>query len=399
MNQGKDSDNTEIGTFTVESSDSLSAARAGLFVTRHGTVPTPAFMPVGTRGTVRTLDPLEVDEAGARILLANTYHLYLRPGHELIRERGGLHRFMGWKKPILTDSGGYQVFSLAGLRKISDEGVAFRSHIDGSAHFLTPELAMEIQASFGTDIAMSFDQCPPWPCEPHDLREAVARTSAWAARGKTAMAELPDDRTPEGAKPLLFGIQQGGVEEEMRRQSTEDLLNIGFPGYAIGGLSVGEPKELFIEALAFSAPLLPEAKPRYLMGVGFPEDILEGIGRGVDLFDCVLPTRIARNGTMLTSRGRLVSKNFAYARDDTPPDPDCDCSTCARFSRAYIRHLFVVGEILGMRLASLHNLRFYFRMMERARRAILEGDFTEWRSGFLEMYNSNEGLDRPDNRV
>ncbi len=384
----------EIGKFRVEAADPSSAARAGFLATGHGTIPTPAFMPVGTRATVRTLDPSEIEEVGARILLANTYHLYLRPGHELIRERGGLHRFMGWKKPILTDSGGYQVFSLAKLRKISDEGVAFRSHIDGSSHFLTPELAMEIQASLGTDIAMSFDQCPPWPCEPRELEQAVTRTSLWAKRGKDAMARLPMEWTPLDTKPLLFGIQQGGMVEEMRRRSTEELREIDFPGYAVGGLSVGEPKEIFREALAFSAPLLPGDRPRYLMGVGFPEDILDGIGLGIDLFDCVLPTRIARNGTMLTSRGRLVSKNLAYARDDSPPDPDCDCSTCARFSRSYIRHLFVVGEILGMRLTSLHNLRFYFRMIDDARLAIQEGNFIPWRTDFLEKYQSGEGLNR-----
>ncbi len=383
------------GTFRIEAeSGDGSDARAGLLHTAHGAVETPAFMPVGTRGAVRTLDPEEVERAGAKILLANTYHLYLRPGHERILRRGGLHRFMGWKKPILTDSGGFQVFSLSALTKMNDDGVRFRSHLDGSSHFLTPELAMEIQAALGTDIAMSFDHCAPWPCDDHRLAAAVEQTTIWARRGREAMERIAPEATPEGRTPLLFGIQQGGVDEEMRKRSTGGLVEIGFPGYAVGGLSVGEPKELFHEAVAFSAPLLPREKPRYLMGVGFPEDIVEAVGHGIDLFDCVLPTRIARNGTMVTSRGRLVVKNAAYADDDAPPDPDCDCSTCARFSRAYIRHLFSAGEILALRLASLHNLRFYFRMIDRMREAILAGRFASWRAAFLEAYRSREGLDR-----
>ncbi|MFH1277974.1 MAG: tRNA guanosine(34) transglycosylase Tgt [Candidatus Eisenbacteria bacterium] len=369
------------------------AARAGVIRTAHGDVPTPTFMPVGTRGTVKTLDPLEVEEVGAKILLSNTYHLYLRPGHELIRERGGLHRFMGWDRPILTDSGGYQVFSLADLRKVRDEGVRFQSHIDGSSHELTPEKAMQIQAALGPDIAMAFDQCPPWPCEPKELDDAVRRTTLWAARSRKAMDEVPLGRTPGGRHPLLFGIVQGGVDEARRRRSAGEIGSIDFPGLAIGGLSVGEPKEAFLEALAFTAPLLAGDRPRYLMGVGFPEDILAGIAEGIDLFDCVLPTRMARNGTMFTTRGRLVVKNGAYGSDDRPPDPECDCSTCRRFGRAYLRHLFSVGEILGLRLATLHNLRFYFRMMEEARDAILAGTFASWRNDFLEKYASREALD------
>ncbi len=376
----------------IEARDEGSSARAASLQTGHGFVPTPAFMPVGTRGSVRTLDPKEVRAAGAEILLANTYHLYLRPGHELIRRRGGLHRFMNWPHPILTDSGGFQVFSLAEFRKMSDEGVKFRSHLDGSSHFLSPELAMEIQSSLGTDIAMSFDHCPPWPCEPGEMGDAIRRTTAWARRGKEALTAIPLDQMPEGRRPLLFGIQQGGVDEESRMKSTNGLLEIGFPGYAIGGLSVGEPKDLFLEAVKFSAPLLPDEKPRYLMGVGFPEDILAGIESGIDMFDCVLPTRIARNGTMMTSRGRLVIKNRLYAEDDSPPDPECDCTTCARFSRAYIRHLFSVGEILPLRLASLHNLHFYFGMMSGARRSLLEGNFGQWKAAFLAKYRSGEGI-------
>jgi len=378
--------------FQVERTDG--AARSGVLTTAHGSVPTPAFMPVGTRATVRTLDPKEVEEAGASILLANTYHLYLRPGHERVRDLGGLHHFMRWERPILTDSGGYQVFSLAELRTIRDEGVRFRSHIDGSAHELTPEKAIEVQASLGTDIAMSFDQCPPWPCEQPGLADAVRRTTLWARRGKEALEQIPLERTPDRRRPFLFGIVQGGVDESLRRRSAEEIAAIDFPGHAIGGLSVGEPKEAFLEALAFTAPMLPAEKPRYLMGVGFPEDILAGVADGVDLFDCVLPTRMARNGTMLTSRGRLVVKNGVYAGDESAPDPDCDCSTCRRFSRAYLRHLFSVGEVLALRLATLHNLRFYLRMMGEARLAIAEGRFAPWSGSFLERYRSDEGLYR-----
>jgi len=369
-----------------------SRARTGRISTPHGDVPTPAFMPVGTRAAVRTLDPAEVEEAGGTILLANTYHLLLRPGHTLVRERGGLHRFMSWRRPILTDSGGFQVFSLSPLRRIEDEGVRFRSHLDGSLHHLTPEFAMEVQAGLGTDIAMSFDHCPSLPAAESEVEEAVRRTTLWAERGKRAMNGLSLEKTPEGRRPILFGIVQGGTSRRLRQRSAEEIVSIGFPGYAVGGLSVGEPKEELLETLDFTAPLLPEEKPRYLMGVGFPDDIVAAVEMGVDLFDCVLPTRIARNGTMLTSRGRLVVKNQSYARDDRPPDPDCDCPTCRRFTRAYIRHLFSVGEILGLRLATLHNLRFYFRLLEECREAIGAGSFAPWKRAFLASYTSGEGL-------
>lgn len=376
------------GHFALEARDPTTAARAGRFVTAHGVIETPMFMPVGTRASVRTLDPIEVEAIGAQIVLANTYHLFLRPGHELIRRLGGLHAFMRWEKPILTDSGGYQIFSLAKLNKIDDDGVSFRSHIDGSLQRLDPGKAMEVQAALGTDIAMSFDQCPPYPCEPHELARAVERTSLWAARGREAMEKIRAGDTPEGRKPLLFGIQQGGVDLAMREKSTGPLVALDFQGYAIGGLSVGEPKELFLATLPESVAMLPEAKPRYLMGVGFPEDILAGIEHGVDLFDCVLPTRVARNGTMLTTNGRLVITNAKFAEDSRPPDPECDCTTCARFSRAYLRHLFSAGEILGMRLATVHNLRFYLRVVTMAREAILAGRFADWKRDFLARYES-----------
>ena len=378
--------------FTLEASDPRGGARAGMIRTPHGTIPTPAFMPVGTRASVRTLDPEELERAGANIILSNTYHLYLRPGHKLVCARGGLHHFMSWNRPILTDSGGFQVFSLAELRKVREEGVEFRSHIDGSSHTFTPELAMEIQATLGTGIAMSFDQCPPLPCEPRELEASVRRTTLWAERGKRALEEFPLDQTPEGRLPILFGIVQGGVDEGMRRRSVEEILSVGFPGYAIGGLSVGEAKEDFLATLSFTAPLLPREKPRYLMGVGFPEDILAGVSAGIDMFDCVLPTRMARNGTMFTSRGRLVVKNAAYASDDRPPDPECGCPVCRRFTRAYIRHLFSVGEILGLRLASLHNLHFYFRFLREAREAVLANDYDSYQQCFLQKYKSRDGI-------
>ena len=378
--------------FRCEKTDPSSAARAGTIETPRGEVPTPAFMPVGTRGAVRALDPREIEEAGGRILLANTYHLYLRPGHGLVRERGGLHSFMGWSRPILTDSGGFQIYSLAPLRRIGDEGVEFRSHLDGSAHLFTPELVMEIQAALGVDVAMSFDHCPPLPADRSALEEAVRRTTAWAERGRRALDALPTERTPEGRRPALFGIVQGGLDPDLRRRSAEEIAAIGFDGHAVGGLSVGESKEEMLETLSFTAPLLPADRPRYLMGVGFPEDIVEAIERGIDLFDCVLPTRMARNGTMLTSRGRLVVKNGAYARDDRPPDPDCDCPACRLFSRAYLRHLFAAGEILALRSASIHNLTFYFRIVREAREAILRGDWAAWKRAFLERWFSREGL-------
>lgn len=352
-------------------------ARLATLTTPHGTVETPIFMPVGTQATVKTMAPYELEEIGAQIILSNTYHLYLRPGHDLIREAGGLHEFMQWNKPILTDSGGFQVFSLGDLRKITDDGVEFRSHIDGSKHFFSPEKATRVQMALGSDIAMAFDQCPPYPCERQEVARAVERTTRWAKRCLEAHSH---------EYQVLFGIVQGGVYEDLRRTSAEQLLEMDFPGYAIGGLSVGEPKPMMYEVLDYTTPLLPRDKPRYLMGVGTPDALLEGVARGVDMFDCVLPTRIARNGTVMTSRGKLVVRNAAYARDFEPMDPNCNCYACRNFSRAYIRHLIKSNEVLGIRLTTIHNLYFLLDLMAKVRQAIREDRFMEFKKEFLSNY-------------
>jgi len=364
-------------SFTVTRKDKTCRARLGLLQTPHGTVETPIFMPVGTQATVKTMTPEEVSEAGGRMILSNTYHLYLRPGHELIREAGGLHRFMHWDGPILTDSGGFQVFSLGPLRKVSEDGVTFRSHIDGSEHFFSPEKAMEVQMALGSDIAMAFDECAPYPCSREYAVAALERTTRWARRSLAVHR-----REDQG----VFGIVQGGVFPDLRERSAGELVELDFPGYAIGGLSVGEPKELMCEILDHTVPLLPEEKPRYLMGVGSPDYLVEGVARGVDMFDCVLPTRIARNGAVLTRRGKLVVRNAEYARDFTPLDPDCDCYTCRHYSRAYIRHLIKAGEVLGIRLTTIHNLRFVLRLMEEIREAIKRRNILEYRDKFLKSY-------------
>lgn len=323
-------------------------------------------MPVGTQATVKTLDPLEVEAAGAQILLGNTYHLYLRPGHERVRQLGGLHRFMVWPHPILTDSGGYQIFSLARLNRIEETGVTFQSHLDGSRHSLTPELATEIQIALGSDILMAFDTMSPYPAEHSRAREDMERTTRWAKR----CAEVWHQRGAPGQN--LFAIVQGGLYPDLRRESVHELLELNLPGYAIGGLSVGEPLEHAMEMLEVTVPEMAPDRPRYLMGVGRPEDLLEAVDRGIDLFDCVLPTRNARKGSVFTSRGKLVVKNLPYALDERPIDPDCDCSVCRRFTRAYVRHLFQAGEILGLRLASLHSLSYYQHLMRQIREAIEE---------------------------
>jgi len=352
-------------------------ARLGKITTPHGEIETPIFMPVGTQATVKAMTPEELEQIGAQIILSNTYHLYLRPGHELIAEAGGLHKFMGWKKPILTDSGGFQVFSLGDLRKITEEGVEFRSHLDGSKHFLSPEKAIEIENALGADIIMAFDECAPYPCTHEYAQKSLERTTRWAKRCQEAH---------QREKQALFGIVQGGVYRDLREQSAREIVELDFPGYAIGGLSVGEPKEIMHEVLDYTVPLLPENKPRYLMGVGAPQDLIEGVRRGIDMFDCVLATRVARNGTMFTSQGRVVIKNARYARDFTPLDTECDCYTCRNYSKAYLRHLFKAEEILGLRLATIHNLHFLLNLMKNIRQAITEDRFAVYAQEFLTKY-------------
>jgi len=364
--------------FTITKEDGQSRARLGSLHTPHGTVQTPIFMPVGTQATVKTMTPDEVRDCGGELVLSNTYHLYLRPGHNLIAEAGGLHNFMRWDGPILTDSGGFQVFSLGPLRKITDQGVTFRSHIDGSEHFLSPEKSMEIQMALGADVVMAFDECIPYPCSYEQALDAKERTTRWAERCRASHHR--EDQA-------LFGIIQGGMHRDLRLQSTAELAVLDFPGYGIGGLSVGEPKPLMYEVLDYLVPAMPQNKPRYLMGVGSPDCLLEGVYRGVDMFDCVLPTRIARNGTVFTREGKLVVRNAEYARDFRPLDPECDCYTCRNFSRAYIRHLIKANEVLGIRLTTLHNLRFVLRLMENIREAIAGNYFVEYKDDFLRQFN------------
>jgi len=361
--------------FTVIAQDPACAARLGKIGTPHGEVLTPVFMPVGTQGTVKTLTPEQVAGLGAQIILGNTYHLYLRPGHRLIQQLGGLHRFMNWHGPILTDSGGFQIYSLGALRTITEEGAHFQSHIDGSRHFLSPESAVEIQEALGSDIMMCLDECLSYPAERDEIEKSLARTARWALRCK-------ESRRREGS--ALFGIVQGGVYPDLRQRSVESLTEIGFDGYALGGLSVGEPKEKMLESLAAAAPLLPSSRPRYLMGVGTPEDLVEGVYRGIDMFDCVMPTRSARNGLLFTNGQKVVIKNARYREDGSPIDSTCDCYTCRNYSRAYLRHLYVAGEILAMVLNTIHNLRYYLRLMERIRDAVRDGRYSDFRRRFLE---------------
>ncbi|AMA62706.1 MAG: tRNA guanosine(34) transglycosylase Tgt [Kurthia gibsonii] len=357
-------------------------ARLGIVHTPHGSFETPAFMPVGTQATVKTMAPEEIKEMGAGIILSNTYHLWLRPGHEIIKEAGGLHKFMNWDRAILTDSGGFQVFSLSDMRKITEEGVHFRNHLNGSKMFLSPEKAMEIQNALGSDIMMAFDECPPFPATYEYMKASVERTSRWAERCLEAH-ERPQDQG-------LFGIVQGGEFEELRKQSARDLVSMDFPGYAIGGLSVGEPKPIMNRMLEYTTPLLPSHKPRYLMGVGSPDSLIDGAIRGIDMFDCVLPTRIARNGTCMTSQGRVVVKNAKYAKDFTPLDPECDCYTCKNYTKAYIRHLIKADETFGIRLTSTHNLHFLQNLMRQVRQAIREDRLGDFREEFFEQYGFNK---------
>ncbi|PID04153.1 tRNA guanosine(34) transglycosylase Tgt [Sporosarcina sp. P2] len=357
-------------------------ARLGIVHTPHGSFETPAFMPVGTQATVKTMAPEELKAMGAGIILSNTYHLWLRPGNEIVKEAGGLHKFMNWDRPILTDSGGFQVFSLSKFRDIKEEGVHFRNHINGDKLFLSPEKAMEIQNDLGADIMMAFDECPPFPATHEYMKASVERTSRWAERCLEAHGR-PHDQG-------LFGIVQGGEFEDLRKQSAHDLVSMDFPGYAIGGLSVGEPKDIMNNVLDFTTPLLPQDKPRYLMGVGSPDSLIDGAMRGIDMFDCVLPTRIARNGTLMTSEGRVVVKNAKYERDFGPLDPNCDCYACKNYSRAYIRHLIRAGETFGIRLTSYHNLHFLLNLMEQVRQAIREDRLGDFREEFFEQYGFNK---------
>ena len=363
-------------------------ARTGRLTTDHGVIDTPAFMPVGTQATVKTLAPEDLSGAGAQIILANTYHLHLRPGEELIREAGGIRRFMSWPGPVLTDSGGYQVFSLADLRKIFDDGVSFRSHIDGSLRHLTPESVVDIQLDIGSDIMMVLDHCAEYPCSRETALDAVVRTTRWA---EASLAPYGPRISRDGYERVLFGIVQGSVFEDLRERSARELVALDFPGYAIGGLSVGESKEDLYGIAGFTAKFLPVEKPRYLMGVGFPEDLVESVARGIDMFDCVMPTRNARNGTVFTSRGRVILKNASNRRDFGPLDPDCDCDTCRNYSRAYLRHLFMAGEMLGPRLATVHSIRFYLHLMEEMRQVIRDGLFSQWRKDFYGKYAKSAG--------
>ncbi|OJF95776.1 tRNA guanosine(34) transglycosylase Tgt [Alkalibacterium sp. 20] len=371
-------------TYKLEKKEKHTGARLGTITTPHGTFETPMFMPVGTLATVKTLAPEELEAMGAGIILSNTYHLWLRPGADIIEEAGGLHKFMNWDKGILTDSGGFQVFSLSDLRDIKEEGVHFRSHLDGSKLFLSPEKAINVQNQLGPDIMMSFDECPPYDESYDYVKKSVERTSRWAERGLEAHRK-PDTQG-------LFGIVQGAGFEDLRRQSAKDLTSLDFAGYSIGGLSVGEPKSEMYRVLDFTTPLLPENKPRYLMGVGTPDALIEGVMRGVDIFDCVLPTRIARNGTTMTSKGRLVLKNAAFARDFRPLDEKCDCYTCRNYSRAYLRHLIKSNETFGLRLTSYHNLYFLINLMKNVRQAIREDNLLEFKENFFEEY----GYNKPD---
>ncbi len=420
--------------FEIVAEDKATGARAGLLHTPHGVVETPVFMPVGTAGTVKGMTQAQLEELGVQILLSNTYHLYLRPGHEIIRDLGGLHRFISWPHPILTDSGGFQVMSLKGLGRVTEDGVWFKSHLDGSSHFLSPERAVEVQCALGADIIMTLDECVEYPASREALHRAVKLTERWAGRAKerlsairgaggwglgtgeksSALSSQPpaDGRLPivdcrmGGAgefhagdqstidnrqssipspqpltpSPSLFGIVQGGVDKDLRRESVEGLLELDFEGYALGGLSVGEPKEEMYEVVEYAARLLPRDRPRYLMGVGTPEDLVECVARGIDMFDCVMPTRNARNACVFTSQGKVIIKNAKYAGDDSPLDLACECPVCRRYSRSYIRHLFVAGEMLGAMLATQHNLHFYIDRMRKIRQSLVFGAFAEFHS-------------------
>ena len=376
-------------SFELQAEDAATGARAGRFVTSHGGVQTPAFMPVGTQGTVKSLSPDELAGAGCDILLCNTYHLMLRPGAATVRTLGGLHEFMRWPHAILTDSGGFQVMSLNELNRVRDEGAEFRSHLDGSRHMLSPEQAIRVQDDLGTDIAMSFDHLVRLPAPAGDVRDAVDRTVRWARRGLEERARLRDQGR---GRMALFGINQGGTDAAERARCFAELGAMPFDGFALGGLWVGEGRSLGLEMIERDCAEFPRTKPRYLMGVGHPVDVLSAIARGVDMMDCVLPTRNARRGTVFIGSGRLVVRNAAYATDERPLDPECDCATCRKYTRAYLRHLFISGELLGMRLASVHAVHHMISLVRRARAAVLKGRFAAFRSQFLEKFASRETL-------
>jgi queuine tRNA-ribosyltransferase len=370
-------------------------ARRGRLTTAHGAIETPAFMPVGTQGSVKGVSPRELRELAAQIVLGNTYHLFVRPGLEVIRQCGGLHRFMNWDGPILTDSGGYQIFSLAKLRKITEEGAHFQNHIDGTAAFISPEIAMEIQAALGGDIAMVLDECPPWPCDYDYAARSLEMTQRWARRCKEVTerqkeenVQRPTPNAQSRIQQMVFGIVQGATFEELRRSSAQALAAMDFDGYAIGGVSVGEPEPEMMQAVEWSEPHLPENKPRYAMGLGTPPQLLELVARGIDMFDCVLPTRLARNGTAFTATGTVNFKNAEFTLQTGPLEEGCECEACRGYSRAYIRHLIKAEEILGLRLLSLHNLHFYLTLMKRARAAIDNGSFSKFREHFVAGYQA-----------
>ena len=385
--------------FEAGATDKSTKARVGRLKTQHGTVDTPVFMPVGTQGSVKAVSSRELHELSAQLVLGNTYHLFVRPGLDVIRHFGGLHRFMNWDGPILTDSGGYQIFSLSKLRKITEAGVRFQNHVDGTPAFISPEIAMEIQATLGGDIVMVLDECPPWPCEYEYAARSMELTTRWARRCKDwhkknaeRRTSNPEHRTEdtESIEQLVFGIVQGAIFPKLRKQSAMAAVDIGFDGYAVGGVSVGEPEEEMMRAVESSVPFLPEDKPRYAMGLGTPPQLLELIAQGMDMFDCVLPTRLARNGTAFTATGTLNLKNAEFARDKNPIELDCGCPACREYARGYIRHLIKAEEILGLRLITLHNLHFYLDLMRQARNAIEGGCFNEFRAGFVSAYKTRK---------
>jgi queuine tRNA-ribosyltransferase len=375
--------------FKLIHQDKNSKVRLGKLTTPHGEIDTPCFMPVGTQGTVKTLSPKELEETGAQIILSNAYHLFLRPGMQVIKNAEGLHKFISWPRPILTDSGGYQIFSLALLRKVSDEGVEFQSHIDGMKHFLSAEDIINIQVVLGSDIIMPLDECVHYPCSKDHAALAMERTVNWARRSKSVLSRIREEKLEN--PQFLFGIVQGSTYEDLRKECAKEITDLDFAGYAIGGVSVGEPKNLSHDIVGFTADILPKDKPRYVMGVGLPEDIIEAVGLGMDMFDCVVPTRYGRNGTAFTSEGKLTVRNSPYSDDFRPLDRKCPCYTCKNFSRAYLRHLFNTEEILGLRLVSLHNVNFYLGLMRDIRKAIKNDRYTEFKKEFLRSYIEGQG--------